>query len=245
MVSGDGFVYARIAPAGTPVNRVSRSRGPDFDYSETTVMSFINTISPAAARDKVRAMYAREQEDWGYVPDYAKVFCHRPEVMDRWGDLLTEIRRPLDSRRMEIATFAAAFETRHSPCSLAHGAALAKVVGKEAVLAIAAGREEEVLEPAEVAILRFARQIARDASQISRADIETLRVEHGLDDGEIFDIAANAASRCFFTKLLDSLGADADSPLGRLDPDLRGSLTVGRPISEQPVESLADSDIAS
>ena len=205
-------------------------------------MSFINTISPAAARDRVRAMYAREQEDWGYVPDYARVFCHRPEVMDRWGDLLAEIRRPVDPRRMEIVTFAAAYEARHSPCSLAHGAALAKIIGKEAVLAIAAGREDEVLEPAEVAILRFARQVARDASQITRADIEALRVEHGLDDGEIFDIAANAASRCFFTKLLDSLGVDADGQLNRLDADLRSSLTVGRPIAERPAESLADSD---
>ena len=207
-------------------------------------MSFIDTISPAEARDGVRAMYAREEEDWGYVPDYAMVFCHRPAVMDRWGDLLTEIRRPVDPRRMEIATFAAAFELRHSPCSLAHGAALAKIVGKEAVLAITAGREEEVLDPAEVAILRFARQIARDASQITRADIEELREVHGLDDGEIFDIAANAASRCFFTKLLDALGADADSRLSKLDPDLRRSLTVGRPISERAVESLPDTDPA-
>jgi alkylhydroperoxidase family enzyme len=207
-------------------------------------MSFINTISPAAARDRVRAMYAREQQDWGYVPDYAKVFCHRPEVMERWGDLLAEIRRPVDPRRMELATFAAAYETRHSPCSLAHGAALAKIIGKEAVLAMAEGREAEVLDPAEVAILRFARQIARDASRISRADIEELREVHGLDDGEIFDIAANAASRCFFTKLLDALGADADSPLNRLDPDLCRSLTVGRPISERPVESLPERDPA-
>jgi hypothetical protein len=185
-------------------------------------------------------MYAREEEDWGYVPDYAKVFCHRPEVMDRWGDLLTEIRRPVDARRMELATFAAAHETRHSPCSLAHGAALAKIIGKDAVIAIAEGRAEDVLTPAEVAILRFARQVARDASQIMPADIETLREVHGLDDGEIFDIAANAASRCFFTKLLDALGADADSALMKLDPDLRRVLTVGRPISQRPTESLAD-----
>jgi len=200
-------------------------------------MSFIDTISPAEARERVREMYALEQEDWGYVPDYARVFCHRPAVMERWGALLTEIRRPVDPRRMELATFAAAHELRHSPCSLAHGAALAKIIGKEAVLAIAAGREDEVLSPADAAVLRYARQIARDASKISRDDIEDLR-SHGLGDDEIFDIAANAASRCFFTKLLDALGVEADSGLMNLDPDLRSALTVGRPISKRPTESL-------
>lgn len=203
-------------------------------------MSFIDTISPAEAREQVREMYALEQADWGYVPDYARAFCYRPEVMARWGDLLTEIRRPVDPRRMELATFAAAHETRHSPCSLAHGAALAKIIGKQAVLAIAAGREDEVLEPADAAVLRYARQIARDASKITPADIDDLHA-HGLDDAEIFDIAANAASRCFFTKLLDALGVDADSPLMKLDSELRDALTVGRPISERAAESLPDS----
>lgn len=221
----------------------SRPGTARVDQPEATAMSFINTISPAEARGEVRAMYASEEEDWGYVPDFAMVFCHRPKVMERWGELLTEIRRPVDARRIELATFVAAYELRHSPCSLAHGAKLAKIIGKEAVLAIAAGREDEVLDPADAAILRYARQVARDASKITAADIEDLRA-HGLGDDEIFDIAANAASRCFLTKLLDALGADADSGLMKLDPDLRRALTVGRPISERPPETLAGTNQA-
>lgn len=203
-------------------------------------MAFIDTISPGNSRDEVRAMYANEEKDWGFVPDYARVFCHRPRVMECWSQLLGEIRRPVDVYRIELATFAAAYESRHSPCSLAHGAKLAEIIGKEALLSIAAGREEEVLDPTDVAIWRYARQIARDASQITVEDIEELRESHGLSDKEIFDIAANAASRCFFTKLLDSLGVDADSGFLDLDPDLRQTLTVGRPIAHHPPESLAD-----
>jgi uncharacterized peroxidase-related enzyme len=203
-------------------------------------MAFIDTTPPGEARDEVRAMYAREQEDWGFVPDYARAFCHRPEVMDRWSQLLREVRRPVDSRRMELVTFVAAHESRHSPCSLAHGTALAKLIGKDALLAIAAGREDEVLTPADAAIVRYARQIARDASQVTAAHIEDLRGVHGLSDAEIFDVAANAASRCFFTKLLDGLGVDADRSFLDLDPDLRRALTVGRPIAERPLESLRD-----
>lgn len=201
-------------------------------------MAFIKTISPAEARDEVREMYAREEADWEFVPDYAKAFCYRPRVMQSWGQLLREIRRPMDAHRIELVTFAAAHESRHSPCSLAHGAALARIIGTDAVLAIAAGREEEVLDPADVAILRYARKIARDASQITAADIDDLRDVHGLSDAEIFDIAANAAGRCFFTKLLDGLGVDADRGFMDLDQELREALTVGRPITEKPTESL-------
>lgn len=204
-------------------------------------MSFIETISPAQASGQVREMYASEQADWGFVPDYVRLFCHRPAVMELWGKLLTEIRRPVDARRMELTTFVAAHQLRHSSCSLAHGSALAKIVGKEVVLAIAAGREDEVLDPAEAAIVRYARKIARDAGSITADDIGELRAQ-GLEDDEIFDIAANAASRCFLTKLLDALGAEPDSGFLKLDPDLRQALTVGRPISESPTETLPDGD---
>ena len=61
---------------------------------------------------------------WGFVPNYAKVFCHRPEVLARWGQLLAGIRRPMDKRRFELVTFAAAHELRNTACALAHGKAL-------------------------------------------------------------------------------------------------------------------------
>jgi len=40
--------------------------------------------------------------------------------------------------------------------------------------------------------------------------------------------AATAAARCFFSKLLDALGVQADSTFNDLDPTLREALTVGR-----------------
>ena len=87
-------------------------------------MSYIETIPLDAADGAVREMYERQQEAWGYVPNYAKSFSHRPAVMERWGKLLAEIRRPMDKRMFELITFAAAHELRNSPCSLAHGNAL-------------------------------------------------------------------------------------------------------------------------
>ena len=63
-------------------------------------MPFINTIPAAEATADVRAMYERQQKAWGFVPDYARVFSHRPEVMARWGKMLAEIKRPVDPRQI-------------------------------------------------------------------------------------------------------------------------------------------------
>lgn len=207
-------------------------------------MAFINTITAREAKGQVLAMYARQEAAWGYVPDYAKVFCHRPELMARWGKLLAEVKRPVGERRLELATFAAAHELRNSSCSLAHGAKLAKIIGKDAVIAIAAGLDTDVLSHAEKAIVQFARRVASDAGAITAGEVAALRELHGLADAEIFDIAAIAASRAFFTKVLDALGSEPDMEFMDMGQDLRQALTVGRPIAERAAENLPQQDSA-
>src|SRR5437773_1282665 len=46
-------------------------------------------------------------------------------------------------------------------------------------------------------------------------------------------LAPLAAARCFFSKLLDALGVQADSTFNHLDPALREALTVGRPVAHE------------
>lgn len=194
-------------------------------------MSFIHTTPPATARDAVARMYRQQQAAWGFVPNYAQVFCHRPEVMARWGQLLAEIKRPLDKRRFELVTFAAAHELRHTACALVHGMKLREFFDDTQIIAIAEGRTD-MLGDADQALLRFARQVARDASAVTAGDIAALR-SLGCSDAEIFDVAAAAAGRAFFTKLLDALGVLADAPLQSLEEPLRRALTVGRPIDDR------------
>jgi len=205
-------------------------------------MTFINTIPPHAAQDAVADMYRRQQASWGYVPNYAKVFCHRPEVLARWGQLLAEIKRPMDKRRFELVTFVAAHELRHSACALAHGKALRDFFSDEQIMSIAAGRLDGLLGEAEQAMIGFARRIARDASQVTVHDVAALR-ESGYTDAEIFDIAAAAAGRAFFTKLLDALGVAPDSSFSALEDPLRRSLTVGRSIDTQACVGLAPAEL--
>ena len=197
-------------------------------------MSFIDTIDPADATADVRAMYARQQDAWGYVPNYAKAFSHRPELMARWGRLLAELKRPMDHRRFELVTFAAAHELRHSACSLAHGRQLTAHFTRDEICALAAGEPVASLSEAEAAIVGFARQVARDAASVTGADVARLR-ELGLGSDEIFDVAAVAAGRAFFTKILDAVGSLPDAAFAGLDTQIRDALTVGRPIDTADV----------
>ncbi|MEM9533176.1 MAG: peroxidase [Pseudomonadota bacterium] len=207
-------------------------------------MAFIETIPAAAATGAALEMYQRQEEHWGYVPNYAKVFSHRPEVMARWGRLLAEIRRPVDERRFELVTFVASHEHRYSACLLTHGRKLAELIGKHRVLAIAGGREADVLPVPDVAIVRFARAIARDASRITAEQVQKLKTVHQLSDGEIFDIAAVAAGRSFFAKLLDALGSAPDVTAFEIEEDLRKPLTIGRPICTAAPETTQRSAAA-
>ena len=62
-------------------------------------MSYIATTPPEQAEGEVQAMYQRQQAHFGYLPNYARLFCHRPEVMKAWATLIATIRRPMESRR--------------------------------------------------------------------------------------------------------------------------------------------------
>jgi uncharacterized peroxidase-related enzyme len=157
-------------------------------------MAFIKTISPTEARGETRDMYERQQVSYGFVPNYAKVFSHRPEVMVRWGRLLAEIRRPMDDRLFELATFAAAHELKNTACSLAHGQQLARFIDEEGVQAIAKDEIDGEITEAEKAVVAFARKVARDASSVNPADVDMLK-SHGYSDAQVFDIATSVASR--------------------------------------------------
>lgn len=200
-------------------------------------MSFISTIAPADAQGEVLAMYRRQQGKYGFVPNYAKVFCYRPEVMQLWADLQTGIRRHMDKRRYELVTVAAALSIRSSYCSLAHGNALTAFFDAEEVRAIIEGSSDGPLTQAEKAMMEYARKVARNATSVTADDVETLK-SHGFSDAEIFDITATATARTFFAQLCEGLGATPDAAFRDMAEPLRNALTVGRPIDAAAAERL-------
>jgi len=199
-------------------------------------MAFITTIPEDEASPEVKQMYAEDLESKGYIPNYSRVFSHRPQVMDAWGNLLGSIRGNMDPRRYELVTLAAARVLKSSYCSLAHSSVLLKeFYTPEQLIAIAKDYRSADLTPAEVVMIAYAEQVVRDTTAITQKDIDELR-EHGFSDAEIFDITAATAVRCFFSKTVDALGAEADQKFLELEGELREVLVVGRPISGQTTE---------
>ena len=192
-------------------------------------MSFIDCIPDSEIDADVKAMYARQEAHWGFVPNYARAFSHRPEIMGLWAALQLGIRRHMDKRRFELITFAASNVLRSTMCSLAHGKVLTTWFSEDDVVAMARGEAPASLSAAEVAMLEFARQVARDATSVRAADVAQLRA-HQFTDAEIFDIAATAAARSFWTKVLEALGVEVDTPFHSVSGEWKKALVVGRPI---------------
>ena len=196
-------------------------------------MTFIETVAESDASAELTQMYETDREVFGHVPNLTRAFSHRPDVYAAWRQLNGAIKANMDLRRYELATVAAARRLRSSYCTLAHGSVLMdKFVAPDELAAIVTDHRGAGLDPVDVAVMDLADKVALDATSVTQADVDALR-SHGLSDAEVFDVIAAAAARCFFSKVLDGVGAQADAKYAELDPPLRETLTVGRPIADR------------
>jgi uncharacterized peroxidase-related enzyme len=197
-------------------------------------VTFIETVPEVDATESVARMYEVDRETFGDLPNFTRAFSLRPEVYAAWRQLNGAIKATMDLRRYELATVAAARRLRSSYCTLAHGSVLmARFLEPEAVRALVDDYRAAHLEPADLAVMELADKVADDATSVTQADVDRLRTL-GLTDSEILDVVLAAAARCFFSKTLDALGAEPDAKYSELEPDLRDTLTVGRPIAQNP-----------
>lgn len=197
-------------------------------------MTFIQTIPENQAEAAVKEMYEENNVEFGYLPNYVQAFSLRPDVLAAWGQFLGVLIQDMDARRYELVTMAAARALHSTYCMLAHGSVMLQdLFSTEQLTRIAQDFQTADLTAAEVAMMAFAEQVVVDATAVTQTHIDTLH-QHGFTDAEIFDITTTAATRCFFSKTLDALGAEPDEAFMALDKDLRQALTVGRPIHSGP-----------
>ena len=195
-------------------------------------MAFIQTIAADEAEGKLRGIYEGDQQNLGYVPNYAKIVSLRPDVLEAWRAFQVSIRKNLRLRTYELVTIAAAKALNCRYCLLAHGAVLLKNgfdIGQ--LRAIIAGHHDAGLEPAEVAMMDFAQKVTENANKVRPDDIEHLR-SFGLSDSEILDITLTTTLRSCFSKTFDALGAEPDAAYAELETLLHDLLPVGEPISK-------------
>jgi uncharacterized peroxidase-related enzyme len=174
----------------------------------------VHTIAPEDATGLVRELYDADLADDGYVSNISRLYSLRPEVLVAWRNLIGAIREPMDLRRYELATLAAAAALRCRYCVAAHGEVLeSKFYDRDQLEAIVRDyRGADCLDARDVAIMAFAEKVALHAYRVTPEDVEELRV-HGLTDTEIFEVTLAAAARSFFSKSLDAMGAGPDDAL--------------------------------
>jgi uncharacterized peroxidase-related enzyme len=183
-------------------------------------LMYIQTTSEADAEGKLREIYEGDRKSMGYVPNHARVFSLRPDVLEAWRAFQGSIRKNLRLRRYELVTLAAAMALKCRYCQLAHGAVLIKNgVSLDQLRLILTNFKEAGLEPNEVAIMEFAQKIIHNANEMTQADVDALRAL-GLDDAEILDITLTATMRSFASKTFDALGAKADAAYDELEQQL-------------------------
>jgi uncharacterized peroxidase-related enzyme len=193
---------------------------------------FISSVGEDAAEGDLAEYYRSQRAAWGFLPNYAGAFSSRPDVARAWSILNTTIRDGMDRRRFEIATIAAARALRSTYCTAAHSKFLRDACGDEtAMQSIAEQPDGAALDPQDRVVYEFAAKVAADAASIEPQDVDRLR-DAGLSDPDIADVVFAASARCFFTAVLDGLGAQLDPETAQtFQPALLESMIVGRPVA--------------
>jgi len=181
---------------------------------------FIQTISEAEADGILRDIYEGDRKSNGYVPNHAKVFSLRPDVLEAWRAFQGSIRKNLRLRTYELVTLAAARALKCRYCLLAHGSILIKNgFSVDQLRAILINFHEAGLEGKEVAMMDFAQKIIRNANEMTQADVDSM-YKVGFNDVEILDITLTATMRSFASKTFDALGATPDEVYQVLEEQL-------------------------
>jgi len=188
-------------------------------------MAIITAPSNAEATGLVAELFADDIRSQGYVGAHTRALSMNPEALDAWNSLIDAIAKPMDKRRYELITLAAARGARSQHCLLAHARKAMRYFDEDTLVRIAEDYHNAGLTEAEVVMMEFAEKVSVDASSMTDADSLRLR-EAGYSDREIVDIALAAAARNFYSRAVQALAVDVDPP-GILSPRVAAALVAG------------------
>lgn len=193
---------------------------------------YLKTIDESAATGRIAEIYTAQKGQLGFVMAAAQCLTSRDDLLPAYTDFVNTMRGgfTLSQRDWRIITLIAAREVPSTYCSMVYGKQLIADLGsRDMVLAVQRDFRSAGLPPRDVAMLAYAEKVARDASQVTQADIDALR-QAGFTDANISDIALCAAFRCFIGRFFDAVGAGPEAAFLDEDPAWKATLTVGRPV---------------
>ncbi len=190
---------------------------------------FIKTVEPNEATGEIAELYDSEKKAMGRVMQATQCWSARPDIIVPVENLLDQIRDgfSLGLLNFRLITFIAAQFVPSSYCSHVYFRGLSTLLGPEQALAVRRDYRNAGLSAQQVEMLAYAEQITRNASLITRMDIQHLR-DVGFTDVNIADIALAASFRSFMSRYFDAVGATVEADFLDPDPAIRAELAVGR-----------------
>jgi uncharacterized peroxidase-related enzyme len=182
------------------------------------------------------AMFEANRESDGYVTNFTRLWCWRPDLFKAFVDLRLELMgsTTLTEREQAIVVAATVSAFGDSYCSLAWGSKLAKLAGDETAGRVIAGALPGDLSAREAALCEWCRTVVHDPMTTAPEQVAALR-EAGFDEREIFEATMLLALRVAFSTVNDALGAQPDRQLADAVPSpVRDAVTFGRPAAETP-----------
>jgi len=218
--------YVARKPVARPTSRggVGTVAGP---VAGTGFLQVPETSPP------VQRLYDEDVEDLGYVMNASRLWAHQPEALGALFDVMRQAiaAASLTFRERGVLVCATASALGDAYCSLAWGGKLASVAGAGVAAGVLQG-DDDVLEPSERALARWARQVTRDPDATAPADVQALR-DVGYGDAQILALTVFVGLRIAFSSVNDALGAHPDAQLARSVPEaVRAAVTFGRPVDE-------------
>jgi len=194
---------------------------------------FLQTVAEKDATGAIAEAYRKEKADAGFVPESARCFTTRPDLLPLFHAFFEGVRGgfSLEGRDWCLVTLIAAKQIQSTYCSHVYSQRLTALLGsKDEVLAIQRDYRTAGLPERDLAMLAYAEKIATEAHRVGQADIDRLRAA-GFSDRQICDIALCASFRCLISKFVDATGAVPEPAFVDKDEAFRAAMTVGRSLA--------------
>lgn len=132
-------------------------------------------VSAPPPSELVQAIYQEDLDSDGYVNNFTRLWCWRPEVLQAFFHTRTVLLDESDLNPGDVAVLntAAAAARSNSYCSLAWGTKLAHEVDTDTATSVVAGSTEE-LNARSATLADWARRIAVQPNSTTQGDVARL-----------------------------------------------------------------------
>jgi len=187
-------------------------------------MSWIKTIRPESAQGRLKNLYDRLADPDGQVDHVLQIHSLRPHTLEGHMALYKNVlHHPANELPKWFLEAIGVYVSQLNGCAYCvdhHVAGMRRLLGKDdradAVRdALLSDKPQLVFDDAELALMRYARQLTMDPSGISRDTIDELHGA-GADDGQVLEVNQVVSYFCYVNRTVLGLGVSTEGEsLGR------------------------------